>query len=87
MSVPSVTMTATIGMRYLAKPSIAFFIFDPFSVYRSARLFHRRSTIKNPGHTTGVSALQHLAMQGNASSPLGDKSMRAQYAENPPELQ
>jgi hypothetical protein len=57
------------------------FHFNTFSVYRSWRLFHRRSTIKNPGHTTGVSALQHFAMQGNASSPLGDKSMRAQYAE------
>ena len=31
----------------------------------------------------GFLSLQHFAMQGNASSPLGDKSMRAQYANAP----
>src|ERR1700740_2649347 len=30
MSVPSVTMRASIGMRYLGKPRIAFFILIPF---------------------------------------------------------
>ena len=35
---------------------------------------------ENPGHDDrGFLSLQHFAMQGNASSPLGDKSMRAQY--------
>jgi hypothetical protein len=35
---------------------------------------------ENPGHgDRGFLSLQHFAMQGNASSPLGDKSMRAQY--------
>jgi hypothetical protein len=37
---------------------------------------------ENPGHDDrGFLSLQHFAMQGNASSPLGDNSMRAQYAD------
>ena len=36
---------------------------------------------ENPGHDDrGFLSLQHFAMQGHASSPLGHKSMRAQYA-------
>ena len=31
----------------------------------------------------GFLSLQHFAMQGDASSTLGDKSMRAQYANAP----
>jgi hypothetical protein len=39
---------------------------------------------ENPGHDDrGFLSLQHFAMQGNASSPLGDKSMRAQYVPTP----
>jgi hypothetical protein len=49
--------------------------------YRSAGLLRRCSRSKTPAMMAGVSSLQHFAMRGNASSPLGDKSMQAQYAE------
>jgi hypothetical protein len=40
---------------------------------RSAALRRRCSRIKTPAMMAGVSSLQHFAMRGNASSPLGDQ--------------
>ena len=80
MSVPSVTMMASIGVRYLAAPSIAFFILGTFWVTK-VRTISSLLYNENPGHDDrGFLSLQHFAMQGNASSQSGDKSMRTQYA-------
>ena len=54
MSVPSVTMMASIGVRYLATPSIAFFILGTFWL-QEGEWSHRCSTMKTPAMTTGVS--------------------------------
>jgi hypothetical protein len=49
MSVPSVTITASIGVRYLAKPSVAFFILGTFRI-TGVRMISSLFYNENPGH-------------------------------------
>ena len=86
MRVPSVTITASIGVRYLARPSIAFSILGTFLV-TGVRIIHRCSTMKTPAMTTGVSVPTAFRDAGKRIISVGDKSMRARDADTPRKLQ